>query len=84
MDKRSSTVSARIPAELETQLQAIAMVRGQTLSDLIFHALSSVCQEERERYLRLKLAFEALPDLRDKPGQVDSDLRSTTEGGNHE
>ena len=63
MDKRTATVSSRIPAELELQVQSIALARDVTVSDLICSALAEVVERERRTYHRLRLAFEAEQDL---------------------
>lgn len=65
MDKRSATVSARVTPELEAQVQAIALAREQTVSDLIHHALLELVERERLIYQRLSRAFTAPPDLSD-------------------
>ena len=70
MEKRSSTVSARIPSDLEFQLQAIALVRCETMSDLIFHALVALVQEERDRYLKLRHVFDGAPDIPSKSVEI--------------
>ncbi len=62
-DKRSATISIRVTSELESQLQAIAIAHDTTLSDLAFRALLEVAERERTRYLKLRAAFEACPDL---------------------
>ena len=67
LDKRIATVSARIPAALEFQLQAIAQARDTTLSDLIYQALAAMVEAEHSRYLKLRPAFEPGLDLSDKP-----------------
>ena len=69
MDKRTATVSSRIPAELESQVQAIALARDVTVSDLICTALAEVVERERRTYHRLRSAFEERQDLPDIPGQ---------------
>jgi len=46
MDKRTATVSSRIPAELEAQVQAIALARDVTVSDLICSALAEVVEQD--------------------------------------
>lgn len=79
MDKRSATVSARIPSELERQLQAVAAVRGVTLSDLVFHCLDALVEEERDRYLKLRSAFEGAPDKPGKSVEIGSGFSSDTE-----
>lgn len=63
MDKRTATVSSRIPAELELQVQAIALARDVTVSDLICSALAEVVDRERRTYHRLRTAFEVGQDL---------------------
>jgi hypothetical protein len=75
LDKRVATVSARIPADLELQLQAIAQSRDTTLSDLIYQALAAMVEAEHSRYLKLRSAFEPVQDLPGKPEEADeSDL----------
>ena len=63
MDKRTETVSARITPELLQQLYGIALARDVTISDLINTCLAQDAERERERYLRLRRAFESAPDL---------------------
>lgn len=63
MDKRTATVSSRIPPELESQVQAIALAHDVTVSDLICSALAEVVERERRTYHRLRTAFEAEQDL---------------------
>lgn len=70
MDKRSATISIRVPTELEHQLQAIAAARETTLSDLGFQQLSAFVEGERSRYLKLRQAFESGQDLSGQPGQT--------------
>ncbi|CAK0766743.1 hypothetical protein CCP4SC76_4600001 [Gammaproteobacteria bacterium] len=65
MDKRSSTISSRIPPDLEKQLHAIAIARDISLSDLVYTALASLAREEHIRYLKLKQAFDGMPDIQD-------------------
>jgi len=67
MDKRTATVSSRIPPELESQVQAIALARDVTVSDLICSALAEVVERERRTYHRLRSAFEDRQDLPGKP-----------------
>ncbi len=85
MEKRTSTVSARIPSDLEFQLQAIAQIRDTTLSDLICSTLAELVEQERVRYLKLRSAFECAPGL---PGIPAPDLppaalRATPHGDPH-
>jgi len=47
MDKRSATISIRVPAELEHQLQMIAATRDTTLSDLGYQQLAAFVDGER-------------------------------------
>ena len=63
MDKRTATVSSRIPAELELQVQAIALARDVTASDLICSALAELVERERRTYHRLSAAFCERQDL---------------------
>ena len=63
MDKRSSTISARVTPELEHQLQQIALARDTTVSDLNCAAMTEVAERERTLYIRLRCAFEETPDL---------------------
>lgn len=67
MEKRTATISARVPAELEYQLQQIALAHDTTLSDLVCRALNELAEKERAHYLRLKRAFEGGKDLPGKP-----------------
>ena len=71
MDKRTATISSRVPADLEHQLQMIAVARNVSLSDLICHRLLEFVEEERRRYLQYRAAFEGAPDLPGQPGQPD-------------
>lgn len=66
MEKRSSTVSARIPADLEAALQQMALVDNSSVSDLICRVLVDAVALEQRRYLLLKQAFDHLPDLQGK------------------
>lgn len=66
MAKRSSTVSARIPADLEAALQQMALAEGTSVSDLICRVLVDAVALEQRRYLLLKQAFDHLPDLQGK------------------
>lgn len=63
MEKRTSTISARVPSDLEHQLQQIALAHDTTLSDLICQALTDLADRERARYQKLRRAFEAEQDL---------------------
>lgn len=69
MDKRSATISIRVPPELEHQLQMIAAARETTLSDLGCQQLALFVEGERFRYLKLREAFEGERDLPDQSGQ---------------
>lgn len=64
--KRTSTVSARIPSDLEAALQQMALAEHTSVSDLIYQVLIEKVAEEQRRYLLLKQAFDALPDLQGK------------------
>ena len=64
--KRSSSVSARIPADVETALQQMALAEHTSVSDLICQVLLDRVAEEQRRYLLLKQAFDNLPDLQGK------------------
>ena len=64
--KRSSTVSARIPADVEAALGQMALVDGTSVSDLICRVLIETVAQEQRRYLLLKQAFDSLPDLQGK------------------
>jgi hypothetical protein len=64
--KRSATVSARIPADLEAALQQMALAENTSVSDLICGVLVQAVAVEQRRYLLLKSAFEQLPDLQGK------------------
>ena len=64
--KRSSTVSARIPADVEAALGQMALVDGTSVSDLICRVLIETVAQEQRRYLLLKQAFDNLPDLQGK------------------
>lgn len=64
--KRSSTVSARIPADVEAALGQMALVDGTSVSDLICRVLVEAVALEQRRYLLLKQAFDNLPDLQGK------------------
>jgi uncharacterized protein (DUF1778 family) len=64
--KRTSTVSARIPADLEAALQQMALAEHTSVSDLICQVLIEKVAEEQRRYLLLKQAFDSLPDLQGK------------------
>ena len=63
VDKRTATISARVPSELEHQLQQIALAHDTTLSDLVCRALADLAATERARYLKLRAAFEGETDL---------------------
>lgn len=67
MEKRTATVSARIPEGLEQQLHAVALARDTTLSDLICSALADLVEVERSRYLKLRPVFEQGQDIPGKP-----------------
>lgn len=67
MEKRTATVSARIPADLEQKLHAVALARDTTLSDLICSALADLVEVERSRYLKLRPVFEQGQDIPGKP-----------------
>lgn len=69
MEKRSAHISARIPCDLETQIQAIAQARDTTVSDLICCALMDLVEVERSRYFKLRTAFEGKPDIPGIPGK---------------
>lgn len=64
--KKASTVSARIPADLEAALQQMALVEGISVSEFICQVLLERVALEQRRYLTLKQAFDALPDLHGK------------------
>jgi len=64
--KRSSTVSARIPADVEAALGQMALVEQTSVSDLICRVLVETVATEQRRYLLLKQAFDNLPDLQGK------------------
>ena len=63
LEKRTATISARIPDSLEGALQRLAEVKGGSLSDLIYQVLLEYVAEEQWRYQKLKTAFDNLPDL---------------------
>jgi hypothetical protein len=69
VEKRTATISSRVPSELEAQIQAIALARDVTVSDLICHALADLVECERRTYERLRPAFEAAPDLPGRPSE---------------
>jgi antitoxin component of RelBE/YafQ-DinJ toxin-antitoxin module len=62
-DIRSETVSARISESLLAEVQAIALARDTTVSDLICQSLEEVAQRERRAYEKLRAVFEAHQDL---------------------
>lgn len=64
--KRSATVSARIPADIESALAQMALASETSVSDLICSYLVDAVALEQRRYLLLKQAFDNLPDLQDK------------------
>lgn len=64
--KRSSTVSARIPADVEAALGQMPLVEQTSVSDLICRVLVETVATEQRRYLLLKQAFDNLPDLQGK------------------
>ncbi len=68
MEKRSSHISARIPADLEAMALAVAQARDTTLSDLVCQALTDLVEAERSRYLKLRPAFEPGQDIPGLPG----------------
>lgn len=70
MDKRTETVSFRLPESLYRQLQAIALARDVTLSDLVCTAMAEEVERARVAYLRLRPAFEDRQDLPGTPGEV--------------
>ena len=63
MDKRTATSSYRLTPELEHQIQQIALAQDVTVSDLTFQTMQAMANAEFSRYLKLRAAFEANPDL---------------------
>jgi hypothetical protein len=57
VDKRTETLSARIPSDLLAQIQAIAMAHDTTVSDLTCQCLTELAAKERLRYEKLSAAF---------------------------
>ena len=66
LDKRTSTVSSRIPLNIEVALQQMAIRDRTSLSELICQVLVDKVAEEQRSYLLLKQAFDVLPDLQGK------------------
>jgi len=66
LDKRTSTVSSRIPLNIEVALQQMALRDRTSLSELICQVLVDRVAEEQRSYLLLKQAFDVLPDLQSK------------------
>lgn len=66
--KRTQTLSVRCTAELEAQLQAIALAHDVSLSTLINEALEQLAARERRRYEQLRRAFGANEDLPSERG----------------
>ena len=74
MDKRSDTVSFRLPPAMRRQLEAVALAHETTLSDLIYQLALERLERERRAYERLHEAFAAnqgLPGLHDEDGTVE-------------
>jgi uncharacterized protein (DUF1778 family) len=68
MNKRTATISARVTPELEAQIQAIALARDTTVSDLTYQALSDLAARERRAFEQLSRAFGVGQDLPGVPG----------------
>ena len=69
MDKKTETISARIPSDLLAQLQCLAIVHDTTVSDLICQCLTEFVAKERARYEKLSAAFGHSQGLPDVPGK---------------
>ncbi len=66
---RTVSLMVRVPAPLRTQAQAVAKLRGETVSDVLRFALRDYVQEALEdaRDLREVMALEARIDAGQEP-----------------
>ena len=74
MDKRTETRSFRLTPELDRQLELIAIARDMTVSDLVYQHCLALAKEEHVRYLKLRQAFESMPDVPSASGFIQDSI----------
>lgn len=74
MDKRSDTMTFRLPNELKQAVEAIAIARDSTPSSVVCAAVAELVARERHVYLSLSRAFAGVEGVPSAPGEERADV----------